>query len=278
MRKRWWLWRRRVRRLRWVMMIGVGYRRELHEWIAARTVECLEITAEHFYGRDESLLGELSRRSCLFVHGLRLSLGTPGELDSERLNRFARVVEIARPEWISEHIAFTRTAEVDLGHLNPVQPTRAVARTIAAHARQVAERCGRPMILENITSHLRIEGELSETDFLNAVCEQADCGLLLDATNLLINSRNHGFDPLEWLKEIPPARIKQLHIVGYTVENGRYSDGYSQPIQDDLIELARAVVEYAHVGAVILERDANFPGAAAMDDELAKVAKICGRD
>jgi uncharacterized protein len=260
------------------MMIGVGYRRELHEWIQARTVECLEITAEHFFGRDESLLDALSRQSCLFVHGLGLSLGTPGELDTERLNRFARVVEIARPKWISEHIAFTRTAEVDLGHLNPVQPTRAVARTIAAHARQVAERCGRPMILENITSHLRIEGELSETDFLNAVCEQADCGLLLDVTNLLINSRNHGFDPLEWLREIPAARIKQLHIVGYTVENGRYADGHSQPIQDDLIEFASAVVEYANVGVMILERDANFPGAAAMDDELAKVAKICGRD
>ena len=260
------------------MMIGVGYRRELHDWIAARTVECLEITAEHFYARNETLLAELSRDYRLFVHGLGLSFGTPGALDTERLKCFARVVEIARPDWISEHIAFTRTAEVDLGHLNPVQPTRAVARTIAAHARQVAERCGRSIILENITSHLRIEGELSETDFLNVVCEQADCGLLLDVTNLLINSRNHGFDPLEWLKEIPPARIKQLHIVGYTVESGRYSDGHSQPIQDDLIEFARAVFEYTHVGAVILERDANFPGAAAMDDELAKVARICGRD
>jgi uncharacterized protein (UPF0276 family) len=260
------------------MRIGVGYRRALHDWIVARPVECLEITAEHFYGRNEILLAELSRRFCLFVHGLGLSLGTPGELENERLNRFARVVEIARPEWISEHIAFTRTAEVDLGHLNPVQPTRATARTIAAHARQVAERCGRPIILENITSHLRIAGELSETDFLNAICEQADCGLLLDVTNLFINSRNHGFDPLGWLKEISPARIKQLHIVGYTVENGRYSDGHAQPIQDELVELARAVVDCAPVQAIILERDADLPGAAAMDLELAKLAKIRGRN
>jgi uncharacterized protein (UPF0276 family) len=259
------------------MMIGVGYRSELHEWIAGRPVDCLEITAEHFYGRNESVLGELSGQFSLFVHGLGLSLGTPGELDHERLDRFARVVEIARPEWISEHIAFTRTAEVDLGHLNPVKPTRAVARTIAARSRQVAERCGRPIILENITSHLRIEGELSETDFLNSVCEQADCGLLLDVTNLFINSRNHAFDPLAWLKEIPPARIKQLHIVGYTIENGRYSDGHAQPIQDELIELARAVVEYAPVRAIILERDTNFPGAMAMEKELGKLAQICGR-
>jgi uncharacterized protein (UPF0276 family) len=257
-------------------MIGVGYRRELRDWIAARPIECLEITAEHFYGRDELLLAELSRRCPLFVHGLGLSLGTPGALDEERLNRFARVVDLAQPEWISEHVAFTRTAEVDLGHLNPVQPRRATVGTIAVHARQVAERCGRPIILENITSHLRIEGELSETDFLNSVCEEANCGLLLDVTNLFINSRNHGFDPLGWLKEIAPDRIWQLHVVGFSIRNGRYADGHAQPIQDELLELARAVLDHAPVKAIILERDADFPGAAGMDLELAKLKKICG--
>jgi uncharacterized protein len=260
------------------MIIGVGYRRELEEWIATRPVDCLEITAEHFYGCNESVLSELSRQFLLFVHGLGLSLGTSGELDPERLSRFARVVGIAQPEWISEHIAFTRTAEVDLGHLNPVQPTSAMARTIAAHAREVAERCGRPIILENITSHIRLEGELSETDFLNSICEKADCGLLLDVTNLFINSRNHRFDPLAWLNEIRPARILQLHIVGYSLENGRYTDGHAQPIQDELIELARAVIAYAPVRAVILERDADFPGAAAMEKELAKLAQISDCD
>jgi uncharacterized protein (UPF0276 family) len=260
------------------MMIGVGYRRELHEWIATRPVDCLEITAEHFYGRHEAVLKELSRQFRLFVHGLGLSFGTPGELDPERLKRFARVVDIAQPEWISEHIAFTRTAEVDLGHLNPVRPTSAMVRTIAAHAREVAERCGRPIILENITSHLRIEGELSETDFINSVCETADCGVLLDVTNLFINSRNHHFDPLDWLNNIHLARIVQLHIVGYTIENGRYTDGHAQPIQDELLALARSVTEYAPVQAVILERDTDFPTAAAMDEELAKLARLRGRE
>ncbi|HEY5704113.1 MAG TPA: DUF692 domain-containing protein [Terrimicrobiaceae bacterium] len=259
------------------MMIGVGYRRELHEWIATRPIDCLEITAEHFYGRNEPVLRDLSHQFRLFVHGLGLSLGTSGELDPQRLRRYARVVEIAQPEWISEHIAFTRTAEVDLGHLNPVQPTRAMVRTIADHAREIAERCGRPIILENITSHLRIEGELSETDFINSICETADCGVLLDVTNLFINSRNHRFDPLGWLNRIHPARIVQLHIVGYAFESGRYTDGHAQPIQDELLALARAVTEYAPVRGVILERDTDFPGAAAMDEEFAKLARLRGR-
>lgn len=256
------------------MMIGAGYRWELSDWIATRPVECLEITAEHFAGRREETLAALADDFSLFVHGLGLSLGTPGDLDAARLEAFARVAEVARAEWVSEHVAFSRTGEVDLGHLNPIPPTRAMAQVVADHARQVSDYCGRPIILENITSHLRIEGEFSETDFLNEICACADCGLLIDVTNLFINSRNHGFDPLAWLDAIDASRIIQLHIVGYSLEHGRYADGHGEPIQEELIDLAREVVRRAPVKAVILERDADFPGADGMAAELAKLAQL----
>ncbi len=257
------------------MKIGVGYRRELAEWImTTKPVECLEITAEHFYRRGEDQLALLAEDFTLFVHGLGLSLGTPGPLDRQRLENFARVVEIARPAWISEHVSFTRTAEVDLGHLTPIKPTRAAVRIIADHAREVSDFCQRPIILENITSHLHLAGELSETDFLNTVCDQAGCGLLVDVTNLFINSRNHGFDAVMWLHELRPENIRQMHIVGYSIEDGRYADGHAEPVQPELIDLAREVVRYAPVEAIILERDTEFPGSEAMAAELTKLGCI----
>ena len=260
-------------------MIGVGYRAELAEWIATRPtgLDCLEITAEHFYARGTQLLTQLRQDFRLFVHSLGLSLGTPGPLDPARLDAFARLVEIADPEWISEHIAFTRAGEVDLGHLNPVRPTRAAAQLVAEHARQVSERCGKPLLLENITSHLQLQGELSEPEFLNAVCEQAGCGLLLDVTNLYINSRNHQFDPLAWVYALDPARIWQMHIVGYSKEDGRWTDNHAQPIQPDLLDLAGAIAAYAPLRAVILERDSQFPATDLMEAELAKLRSLCAR-
>ena len=257
-------------------MIGVGYRRELAAWINSRPagVNCLEITAEHFYGSGPEQLCELKKDFCLFVHGLGLSLGTPGLLDRGRLDQFARVVAAADPEWISEHVAFTRTAEVDLGHLTPVRPTREAVRVFAEHAREVADRCGKPLLLENITSHVRVQGELPETEFLNEICAQADCGLLLDVTNLFINSRNHRFDPLNWLRELDPQRIRQLHIVGYSRVGDRFTDGHAAPIQPELLELARAIIHYGRVQAIILERDENFPGAALMAEAIAKLQPL----
>ena len=261
-------------------MIGVGYRREMSAWIQSRPrgLDCLEITAEHFAGTDaETHLAGLGKNFQLYVHALGLSLGTPGPLDAARLDAFARVVKAANPEWISEHVAFTRTNEVDLGHLNPVPPTRESLAVLADHARQVAEHCRKPMLLENITSHVLLAGEMSETEFLNKLCERADCGLLLDVTNLFINSRNHRFDPVAWLHEIEPRRIRQLHIVGYSQENGRYTDAHARPIQEELIELAAEVVRYAPVKSVVLERDEDIPSVAELETEILKLERILGR-
>ena len=259
-------------------MVGVGYRLELADWIDAHPtgLDCLEITAEHFYEGGKERLSHLSKQFRLFVHGLGLSLGTPGRLDQERLERFAEVAAIARAEWISEHVAFTCTPEVDLGHLNPVPLTREMVELMADHARELSKRCGPPLLLENITSHLRLEGELSETEFLNDLCAQANCGLLLDVTNLFINSKNHRFDPLRWLHELEPGRIQQLHIVGYSRQGDRYTDDHSQSVQDELLELAGAVMAYAPVQAIILERDAQFPSPEIMEEELAKLATLDG--
>ena len=266
--------------------LGVGFRPELAPWLAGRpeSISCLELTAEHFYGPKLSRLstfrnsmpGSLPDDFPVFVHGLGLSLGTPGPLDQHRVDSFAQVATAAAAEWISEHVAFTRTAETDLGHLNPVPPTREAVKLMSDHARELADRCGKPLLLENITSHVRLQGELTETEFLNELCARADCGLLLDVTNLFVNSRNHAFDPLQWLHEIDPDRIRQLHIVGYSRHDGRYMDDHSQPVQPELLDLTSAIIEYApQLQAIILERDADFPGADGMAAEIAKLESLC---
>ena len=260
------------------MKTGVGYRRDLAGWLAARPtgVDCLEITAEHFFQGGEAQLVSLASCYPLYVHGLALSLGTPGPLDQEHLQKFARVADLARAQWVSDHIAFTRTAEVDLGHLNPIPPTSASLQVLSEHVREVMDVCQRPMLMENITSHVRLTGDLSETGFINRLCAVTGCRLLLDVTNLFINARNHGYDPLVWLREVEPGHIRQLHIVGYTRQGDRYADSHAAPIQPELIELAREVVKYAPVEAVILERDEDIPDAAGLIAEVAKLQKLHG--
>jgi uncharacterized protein (UPF0276 family) len=260
-----------------VPLIGLGYRQPLAQWISTcpPEVHCLEITAEHFFDHGQARLEWLIENYPLYVHGLGLSLGTPGPLDAETLDRFAQIVAIANPDWISEHVAFTRSDEVDLGHLNPVAPTERSLQILVDHARELMDRCQKPLILENVTSFLRLSGDLSEPEFLNRLCDQAGCGLLLDVTNLLINARNHNFDELAWLRELDPLHVRQLHVVGYSRRDGIWHDHHGEAIQDDLFALIGEVVSNSAVQAIIVERDTDFPPLGEIQRELTRLDNEC---
>lgn len=260
-----------------VPLVGIGFRAPMAEWILSKPlqIDCVEVTAEHFFDAGEQTLARLGELYPVSVHGLGLSLGTPGRLDRQTLEQFRRVADVADARWISEHVAFTRTEDVDLGHLNPLPPTKSSLRTLVEHAREVSDACERPLLLENITSYLRMTGDYSEPEFLNRLCEQAGCGLLLDVTNLFVNSRNHDFDPAAWLHEVRADYIQQIHIVGYSVNQGTYHDRHAEPIQDDLFALTREVVAYAPVEAIIIERDIAIPDTAEIARELARLEETC---
>jgi uncharacterized protein (UPF0276 family) len=259
--------------------LGLGYRKQLGTWLTDKPeiVGNLEITAEHFFSSGEKLLRELSQQYEIFVHGLGLSLGTPGPLCKTTLESFARVAEIADAKWVSEHVAFSRTVDVDLGHLNPVPRTEDSLQTMIEHSMEVSEVCQRPIVLENITSSLDVGGTMDESDFLNRLCDGANCGLLLDVTNLFINSKNHGFDPLKWLRRITPSHITQLHVVGYSERDGMYHDHHSNRIQDDLMELIEAVLDYADVQAMTLERDERLEAVDEIESELGRLNRVLQR-
>lgn len=259
--------------------IGVGYRRELHDWLIGKPagVQSLEITAEHFFLLDaaaQQVLNTLSELYPTFVHGLGLSLGTPGPLCQDHLEKFATVADWANAEWVSEHVSFTRSSQVDLGHLNPILYGLDSLEILIEHALEVAERCHRKLILENVTSSIRFESAMSETHFLNQLCERAQCGLLLDVTNLFINSQNHHFDPVKWLYEIAPHNIVQLHVVGYSKIGDTYHDHHAVPVQDELLDLIRAVDHYADIQAVTLERDERLDRIDEIDLDLARLASV----
>jgi uncharacterized protein len=256
--------------------VGLGYRRELSGFIESGPAEvgCIEVTAEHFFDVSLDRLHALRRKYPLLVHGLGLSLATPGRLDAEHLESLARVVRAADPLWVSEHVAFTRAGGIDLGHLNPVPPTWAMLDVLVEHARELADRCEKRLLLENITTHLRLDGEIDEPEFLNLLCARAGCGLLLDVTNLAVNAHNLGFDPSSWLSRIDPKHIVQLHLVGYRKDEGRYHDLHADRIQDEILDLTREVLERAAPEAIVLERDANFPTVTELSGELRRIAEL----
>ncbi len=259
---------------------GLLYNLAFGPWVeqAPDSISCLEIPAYHLFNISRKVVDTLSRPQPTIVSNGRLSLGTPGSLDPDRLQNFAAIVERADPLWICEPLCFSTTSEHNWGFPLPICPGPSALNTVVDHAKDVMDACRKPLLLENTASFIRPRGSMRDTDFINQACHKAECGLLLDVTALLVNARNHRFDPIRWLHQIDPRLLVQLHVSGYTtLNNGRLADDHLHAVQDDVWSLAAEAVRYSPPRAIILERSGNFPPLFEIELELARAHRLAHR-
>ncbi len=267
--------------------VGLAYRFTVHrEALAHRDeIDLLEISTEDYIVRerrtyadpDERLLREaLSAFPCV-AHGLSLSIGTVGEPPGHYLDATNRLLAETGMEVFSEHLAFHRVDGDDLTMFLAIPFEEAAVKWVAENYRFVRSRLGRPFALENVTYPFPVPHcPLDEAGFLRRVCEETDCTLLLDVTNVFNNSRNHGYDPVEFFERLPMERVSQMHLAGgFQHPNGRWEDSHSAPVMDEVWPLFDEAVRRAvNVRAIILERDSSLQPFDSVMDDLRKAREI----
>ncbi len=259
---------------------GLGYRDPYRADVFRHhdQIDFLEIVADHFFDPKpgtRQLLDLLLAHFPLIPHGLGLSLGSADGLDREYLRRFQQVIEVVDPPWWSEHISFTRASGIDIGHLTPLPKTRETLDVLHQNIGIAQSQIGRPLILENITETISYQdNSYDDASFLGAILDENDCGLLLDVTNLYINSINYRFDPLRVLERLPRDRIVQLHFVGAYWEGETLVDGHSDATSPEIWQLLEEVVKYATVKGILLERDEKLPPFPELLDEVQRARRI----
>jgi hypothetical protein len=119
--------------------------------------------------------------------------------------------------------------------------TFAVARHTAENIRAARDYLEVPICVENVSSYAEFHAsELTEWEFLSEVTELADCGILLDVNNIYVSSKNHNFDPYEYLNNIPHHRVGQIHIAGHSKFEKYILDTHDHPVLDPVWKM------YAH--------------------------------
>jgi uncharacterized protein (UPF0276 family) len=254
--------------------IGVAFREQFRAdvFLHQNKIDFLEITADHYFDASRKKLEELEllkQHFPLIPHGLDLSLGSAEGVDANYLEKFAALVERLNPAWFSDHLCFTRSGGRQIGHLAPVPYTKDAVEVFVKNISHVKRKIKTPLILENITYNVRFpSSEMSEAKFITKVLEETDCGLLLDVTNLYINSKNFNFDWRRFLDELPVERIVQLHFVGLRKNKNLLIDAHADKTDDEIWEVFREVCQRSDVKGAILERDENFPPFAEILQEL----------
>jgi hypothetical protein len=261
--------------------VGLGLRRSMLGELAGRDdrldVDFLEVAPENWigvggaYGRR---LRELTARYPFASHGLSLSIGGPAPLDREFLARLREFLDAHRFALYSEHLSYCS----DEGHLYDLMPipfTPAAVRRVVERIHAVQDALGRRIAVENVSYYAAPGAQMSELEFLNAVLERADCGLLLDVNNVYVNSINHRYDARAFLAGIPADRVEYMHVAGHYVEaEDLRVDTHGSDVCDPVWDLLADAYRHCGVKPTVLERDFNIPPLDVLMREVAMIRRL----
>lgn len=244
---------------------GIGLRREHFDVVLSERpdVPWFEVISENFMvpgGRPRYVLERVRCDYPVALHGVSLSLGSAEPLNADHLRRLGELVGWVEPAIVSDHLCWTGLGGHSSHDLLPMPFTEEAVRIAAAKVRQVQEALGRSILVENISTYLEYqESAMTEWEFLAAVVEEGDCGVLLDVNNVYVNARNHGFDPVRYLEGVPAGRVRQFHLAGHEDHGDYVIDTHDHPVPDPVWDLYRRAVERFGPVPTLLERDAHIP-------------------
>jgi uncharacterized protein (UPF0276 family) len=260
--------------------VGIGLRRAHYETILTteRRVDWLEIAPENYIGRGgrpDRVLAQCAERWPIMAHGVSLSLGGPDPLDRGLLEGIKGLTARLRSPYYTEHACLARAGGAQFHDLIPVPWNDEAVRHMAARIRQAAEIIERPVAVENVSTYCTMPGStMSEQAFVRAVCEEADCGLLLDVNNVYVNARNHGRDPVAALDELPLARTRYIHLAGFLDEGWVVIDTHGAPVAEEVWRLYRAALERVGPVPTLIEWDLDIPALDVVLDQADRARRI----
>jgi uncharacterized protein len=245
---------------------GVGLRRPHYTYVLDQwpPMDWFEVISENFMvagGRPLAVLERVRERYPIVLHGVSMSLGSTDEFNRDYLRDLARLARRFEPAWISDHLCWTGVGGHNLHDLIPLPYTDEALRHVAGRIRQVQEVLERRILIENVSSYMEFTlSTMSEWEFLAAVAEEADCGVLLDINNIYVSAFNHQFDPLVYIDAIPVNRVAQFHLAGHSDHGSYLLDTHDHPVCNEVWSLYEHAVHRFGRVSTLIEWDDNIPG------------------
>jgi len=244
----------------------------------ALRVDFFEAIAENHLvpgGRPRRIVEDVRAVAPLVLHGVSLNLGSADPLDLPHVDALGALARRIEAPWISEHLCWNGVRGRTSHDLLPLPHTEAALRHVAARVVRVQDRLGRRLALENVSSYVRFaDDEMPEWEFLAALAEAADCGLLLDVNNVWVNACNHGFDAAAYVDAIPAARVFEIHLAGHSQDGPLRIDTHDHPVCDEVLALYARAIRRMGAVSTLLEWDDRLPPWDALEAEALRVRAV----
>jgi uncharacterized protein (UPF0276 family) len=258
-------------------LVGLGWRTELGPSILSHLdqIDVVEVIIDDYFKAPVSKLRSLHTLASqvpVIYHGVGLGLASSLPINQKHLDKLARVINYLAPNVWSEHLAFVRAGNIEIGHLAAPPRTLQTIEGTLQNLERIKKAVGSYPVLENIASLIDPPGsKMSEPEWVNQILKQSGCNQLLDLHNLYSNAVNFGFDPVEYLNAFPLERVQLVHLsggqwinepVGFEKKPSgqRLLDDHVHDVPDAVYELLGIVArKVCQPLTVIIERDGEYP-------------------
>ncbi len=265
--------------------VGVGFKPEHFEAIIDTRPELgfFEIHAENYMGAGGAphrRLDTIRELYPLSLHGVGLSIGSPGPLDRAHLKRLAAVARRFEPALVSEHLAWSTHEGAFFNDLLPLPYTSETLARVSEHIDETHNALGRTMLLENPSTYVVFaESTWAETDFLREIVRRTGCALLLDVNNVFVSATNHGYDPVSYLADFPLEAVSEIHLAGYAEEADDAGlplliDTHNSPVRDAVWALYAATSRRLGATPTLIEWDNDLPAWPTLLSEARRAERV----
>lgn len=233
-----------------------------------------------------ALVNRIARRQPVIPHSIGLSIGSAHAFDEEHVAQIRRWWQRLQFPWHSDHLAYHlaehRESVTNIGITLPLARDRESLDLLIPRVAHVCEQIPVPFLLENNVYYFDIpDAEMDEASFLNTLCRESGCGLLLDLHNVYTNARNHGSDAMALLEAIALEHVGEIHVAGGMEHDGFYLDAHSDVVPEPVWALLEWVLPRCpNVGGVVFELFGSWVagvGEARVREEMRRLKALWSR-
>ena len=105
-------------------------------------------------GRPLAVLERVRADTPVVLHGVSLSIGSTDPLNLDYLDDLARLIARVEPAWVSDHLCWGSHGRRYAHDLLPLPYTEEAIDHVVGRVREVQDRLGRRILLENVSSYV----------------------------------------------------------------------------------------------------------------------------
>jgi uncharacterized protein len=199
-------------------------------------------------------------------------------VSQNHLRQLKLLADRFEPCWVSDHLAWVGFGGIYLNDLLPLPYTEEALSMVADNIQATQDFLGRAILIENPSCYLPFaHSTIAEWEFINALVQRTECGILLDVNNIYVSASNLNFDARIYLENIDAAAVREIHLAGFTRSDNLLIDTHSAPVDDAVWSLYEFAIRRFGAKPTLIEWDAELPALELLIDETRKAELLRDR-